>query len=92
MQKHIRLTIRVAQRLRTRIRINMNQSVKYCIYKENDFYVAQCLNVDISSFGESIEEAISNIKEVLELYFEDADPAEYRKVEEVLIGESLVSA
>ena len=26
------------------------------------------------------------------LYFEDADPSAYRKVDEVLIGESLVSA
>jgi len=70
----------------------MNQSVKYCIYKEDGYYVAQCLNVDVSSFGESVEEAIFNIKEALELYFEDADPASYRKVEEVLIGESLVGA
>jgi len=70
----------------------MNQAVKYCVYKEDDFYVAQCLNVDVSSFGESIEEAIFNIKEALALYFEDADPSAYHKVEEVLIGESLVSA
>ena len=41
----------------------MEQPVKYCIYKEEDFYVAQCLNVDVSSFGETVEETISNIKE-----------------------------
>lgn len=84
--------MRVAQNPKIRIPIFMNQSVKYCIYKEDGFYVAQCLNVDVSSFGESIEEAIFNIKEALELYFEDADPSAYRKVEEVLIGESLVGA
>ena len=84
--------MRVAQSDKTRMSIGMNQSVKYCIYKEDGFYVAQCLNVDVSSFGETVEEAIFNIKEALELYFEDADPAAYRKVEEVLIGESLVSA
>jgi predicted RNase H-like HicB family nuclease len=71
---------------------DMNQPVKYCIHKEDGFYVAQCLNVDVSSFGKSVEEAVSNIKEALELYFEDADPAEYRKVEEVQIGESSVRA
>lgn len=70
----------------------MSHAVKYCVYKEDRFYVAQCLNVDVSSFGETVEEAIANLKEALELYFEDADPAEYRSVEEVLIGESLVSA
>ena len=70
----------------------MNQPVKYCVYKQDGFYVAQCLNVDLSSFGESVEEAIFNIKEALKLYFEDADPPAYQKIEEVLIGESLVSA
>ena len=69
----------------------MSHAVKYCVYKEDRFYVAQCLNVDVSSFGETIEEAIASLKEALELYFEDADPADYRPVEEVLIGESQVS-
>lgn len=57
----------VAQPLEIPLSIGMKQSVKYCIYKEDGFYVAQCLNVDVSSFGESIEEAIFNIKEALEL-------------------------
>ena len=71
--------------------VRMDQSVKYCIYKEDGFYVAQCLNVDVSSFGDTVEEAIFNIKEALQLYFEDADPSEYGRIDEVLIGESLVS-
>ncbi|MDI9365186.1 MAG: hypothetical protein QM541_09565 [Flavobacterium sp.] len=33
--------------------------------------MAQCLNVDISSFGETKAEALSNLEEALELYFED---------------------
>lgn len=70
----------------------MSRVVKSCVYKEGRFYVAQCLNVDVSSFGETVEEAIANLKEAFELYFEDADPADYRAVEEVLIGESQVSA
>lgn len=84
--------MRVAQPPEIPMSIDMKQPVKYCIYKEDGFYVAQCLNVDVSSFGESVEEAIFNIKEALELYFEDSDPAAYHKIEEVLIGESLVSA
>ena len=46
-------------------------TLKYIIYREDKYYVAQCLNVDVSSFGESIEEARNNLKEALELYFED---------------------
>ncbi len=66
------------------------KSIKFCVYKEAPYYVAQCLNVDVSSFGGTIEEAITNLKEALELYFEDAPPGEYHQIDEVLVGESLV--
>jgi predicted RNase H-like HicB family nuclease len=42
------------------------------IYGEGEYYVAQCLNVDVSSFGTSEAEALENLQEALELYFEDA--------------------
>ena len=42
------------------------------VYREGEHYVAQCLNVDISSFGASESEALENLQEALELYFEDA--------------------
>jgi predicted RNase H-like HicB family nuclease len=41
------------------------------VYKEDKYYVAQCLNVDVSSFGESEQEALANLEEALELYLED---------------------
>ncbi|MGA3169861.1 MAG: type II toxin-antitoxin system HicB family antitoxin [Chthoniobacteraceae bacterium] len=68
------------------------RTIKYCVYKEPPYYVAQCLNVDVSSFGETTEEAIANLKEAVELHFEDEPTDDYRIVEEVLIGESLVNA
>jgi predicted RNase H-like HicB family nuclease len=42
----------------------------YIIYRENEFVVAQCLNADISSFGSTHEQAIANLKEALELYYQ----------------------
>ncbi len=45
--------------------------LKNVIWKEGKFYVAQCLNVDVSSFGKTRKEALTNIKEAVELYFED---------------------
>ena len=42
------------------------------VYKEGKYYVAQCLNVDVSSFGDSEQEALANLQEALELYLEDA--------------------
>jgi predicted RNase H-like HicB family nuclease len=41
------------------------------VWKEDKFYVSQCLNVDVSSFGKTKKEAIANLTEALELYFED---------------------
>ena len=51
------------------------------VWKEGKFYVAQCLNVDISSFGSSYKAALANIEEALELYLEDADPSTIQQVE-----------
>jgi hypothetical protein len=42
------------------------------VYREGEHYVAQCLNVDVSSFGVSESHALENLQEALELYFEDA--------------------
>ena len=46
-------------------------SIKSVVWQEGKHYVAQCLNVDVSSFGETREEALKNLDEALELYFED---------------------
>lgn len=51
------------------------------VWKEGKFYVAQCLNVDVSSFGKTKKEALKNLQEALELYFEDTKPAVIAKVE-----------
>jgi predicted RNase H-like HicB family nuclease len=68
------------------------RSIQYCVYKEAPHYVAQCLNVDVSSFGSTVQEAVANLKEAVELYFEDNPTAVYQQVEEVSVGESLVDA
>jgi predicted RNase H-like HicB family nuclease len=64
------------------------KTIKYVVYKEGKFFVSQCLNVDISSFGKTVEEASSNLREALDLFFED-EPARrsYRKIADTLIGE-----
>lgn len=42
------------------------------VWKEGKYFVAQCLNVDISSFGKTHEEALKNLEEAVDLYLEDA--------------------
>ena len=47
------------------------KSIQVAFYKEGSHWVAQALNVEVSSFGDTLDEAKSAIKEALELYFED---------------------
>lgn len=56
------------------------------VIQENGGYVAQCLEVDVASQGATPEDALTNLKEALELYFEDGPrqaivPAQVRTVE-----------
>lgn len=39
-----------------------------------------CLQVEVTSQGETIEEALTNLREALELYFEDAPAPEVTNV------------
>jgi len=47
------------------------------VTRDGEWYVSRCLEVEVASQGESIEEALTNLREALELYFEDEPvPAE----------------
>ena len=56
-------------------------NLKNVVWKEGRYYVAQCLNVDVSSFGENKKEALANLNEALELYFEDVKAPQLVKIE-----------
>jgi len=40
------------------------------ITKEDDFFIARCRELNVTSQGETLEEAEENIKEAIELYIE----------------------
>lgn len=44
-------------------------SFQSIICREGSYYVAQCLDVDVSSFGNTEAEAWANLQEALELYY-----------------------
>ena len=46
-------------------------NLKSVVWKEGGYYISQCLDVDISSFGKTKKEALKMLREALELYFED---------------------
>jgi predicted RNase H-like HicB family nuclease len=41
------------------------------IHKEGNLYVAQCPEVGTASQGQTLEEALTNLKEATELYLEE---------------------
>ena len=43
---------------------------------EGDGYVSLCPELDVASQGETVEEALANLKEAVELFLESADPKE----------------
>ena len=44
------------------------------VQKEDEWYVSKCLDNNVASQGKTIEEALENLKEALELYFENEEP------------------
>lgn len=50
------------------------------VWKEDKWFVAKALEVEIASQGKSEKEAITNLKEALELYFEDETQVELSPV------------
>jgi predicted RNase H-like HicB family nuclease len=68
------------------------KTLKYIVYKEDKYYASQCLNVDVSSFGNTIQEAIDNLNEALALYFDEPDSeTEFPVINETLLGETSVN-
>lgn len=45
--------------------------LKSVVWKEGKYYISQCLDVDVSSFGKTKKEAIAMLQDALRLYFED---------------------
>jgi predicted RNase H-like HicB family nuclease len=58
------------------------------VWREGNWYVSQCLEIDIASQGESEEEALANLTEAVALHFEDPQATRPPKVRtiEVEVG------
>ena len=44
------------------------------VQKEESWYVSKCLENNVASQGKTIEEALSNLREAVTLYYEDEKP------------------
>jgi predicted RNase H-like HicB family nuclease len=47
----------------------MKRTFRASITKEGDWFVAQCIQVDVTSQGASEDEALRNLRDALELHF-----------------------
>lgn len=56
-------------------------ALKNVVWKEGKYYVSQCLNVDVASFGKTKKTALENLDEALDLYFEEKKIPRFSKVE-----------
>ena len=57
-------------------------SIKYnvIIQKDENRYVAKCIDNNVASQGKTIEEAIANLKEALELYMQNEEPEQPKTI------------
>ena len=55
--------------------------------REGDMYVSLCPELDVASQGATVEDALANLKEAVELFLECADPEEIKQRlhEEILV-------
>lgn len=60
-------------------------SLKNIVWKEGRHYVSWNLNTGVSSFGKTKKEALADLQEALELYFEDIPLSKATKIEHAAI-------
>jgi predicted RNase H-like HicB family nuclease len=51
----------------------MPRTLTAALHQEEDRFIAQCLEVDVASQGHTIDEALANLAEAVELYLEEVD-------------------
>ena len=54
----------------------MRKTLTATIWREGDGFVSLCPELDIASQGDTVEEARTNLREAVELFFEVAHPNE----------------
>ena len=57
----------------------MTRQLTAIIGREDDGYVSLCPEMDIASQGVNVDEALDNLKEALELFFEAASVTEIER-------------
>jgi predicted RNase H-like HicB family nuclease len=62
----------------------MRRPFSATVWREEEWFVSQCLGLDVASQGRTEEEALANLREALELHFEPpvaTHPPKVRQIE-----------
>lgn len=49
----------------------MTRTLTAAVHREDDWYVARCLELDVASQGRSVDEALANLREAVEAYLDE---------------------
>jgi predicted RNase H-like HicB family nuclease len=63
----------------------MKRTSTVSVWLEGDWYIAQCLDVNVASQGESKPEALDNLREALERHYEEPVPTRDAEVETIKV-------
>jgi predicted RNase H-like HicB family nuclease len=55
----------------------MHRSVKAFIYRGDEHYIAECLEIAVVTQGRTLDETVANLREAVALHLEGEDPAEF---------------
>ncbi|NQT72079.1 MAG: type II toxin-antitoxin system HicB family antitoxin [Chloroflexi bacterium] len=55
----------------------MRHSIKAFVYKGEEYYVAECMDIAVVTQGKTLDETVSNLQEAVALHLEGEDPADF---------------
>jgi predicted RNase H-like HicB family nuclease len=64
----------------------MTRNFTASVWCEGDWYVAQCLEVDVASQGKTEQEALHNLEEALELYYEPPTASQAPQIYQIQVN------
>ncbi|MEK6981649.1 MAG: type II toxin-antitoxin system HicB family antitoxin [Candidatus Micrarchaeota archaeon] len=69
----------------------MDYKLSAIIEKEDKWYVAHCVELQITSQGENVEEALKNLKDAVGLYLKHADKEEVEQLKSLHRQEPMIA-
>jgi predicted RNase H-like HicB family nuclease len=76
---------RIALDVEKLMQVSNTLELSAVVRREDRIYVALCPEFDVASQGKSVEEALRNLKQALELYMEDEDVEKPSKAEAPMV-------